>query len=299
MSDASLHDFEAHRAYLTGLAYRMLGSVADAKDIVQDAFLRWHGTEREGIANVRAYLATIVTRLCLDELKAARRQRENYVGTWLPEPLIEDPALATDPADDVAADVSFALMLALERLSPLERAAFILHDVFEMDFEEIASALGRSPAACRQLAARARTHVKADRPRFAVTPSDGARLVEAFMAASRSGDAAAIRDLLAEGVVVNSDGGGRRTAALRPIIGADRVSRFFAGLAQRSAGAPPRWQQPMTVNGLPGYALVTYDGVLQTNAFEIVENRIAAIYIVRNPDKLAHVAAMVPPGLIA
>ncbi len=189
MSD-SAQSFEPHRRHLTGLAYRMLGSLAEAEDIVQDAYLRWHGAERGAIANPRAFLSKTVTRLCLDHIKSARVRREEYIGPWLPEPVLDPAALAPDSASDMAHDLSMALMLALERLSPLERAAFLLHDVFDMEFAEIAPALERNEAAVRQLAARARAHVEAARPRFAATPDEGAKLAEAFLAASRSGDAA-------------------------------------------------------------------------------------------------------------
>lgn len=239
MPDAT--EFERHRAHLTALAYRMLGSVAEAEDAVQDAFLRWHRTDRTGVAEPRAFLARVVTRLCLDRLKAARHRRETYVGPWLSEPLVEDPALAVPPPEDLARDVSVALMLALERLSPLERAAFLLHDGFDLGFDEIAAALGRSEAACRQLASRARANVQAARSRFAVDAAERTRLAAAFFAASRSGDAVALRDLLATEATLHTDGGGRRRAALNVIAGAGRIARFFAGLARKGRNPTPLW----------------------------------------------------------
>lgn len=301
MASASLHGFETHQNHLARLAYRMLGSVSDAEDVVQDAWLRWQEADKHRIGNPRAYLATVVTRLCLDQLKSARRRRETYVGPWLPEPLIEDPSLATSPDDDIADDVSVALMLALERLSPLERAAFILHDAFDMGFDEIAGALGRSEAACRQLAARARAHLSEARPRFSVAPAEAARMAEAFFAASRSGDATALRNLLATDAVLVSDGGGRKRAALRPVVGAAKIVRFFVGLLRKAGrtapGVRPDWFKPLLINGLPGFATIDPDGTLQTTTLEIVEGRIAAIYVTRNPDKLAHVARIVPTTL--
>lgn len=284
MPDAT--EFERHRAHLTALAYRMLGSVAEAEDAVQDAFLRWHRTDRTGVAEPRAFLARVVTRLCLDRLKAARHRRETYVGPWLPEPLVEDPALAVPPPEDLARDVSVALMLALERLSPLERAAFLLHDGFDLGFDEIAAALGRSEAACRQLASRARANVQAARPRFAVDA--------AFFAASRSSDAAALRDLLAAEATLHTDRGGRKRAALNVIARAGRIARFFAGLARKGRNPTQLWLKSCIINGLPGMVTIEQDGTLQTIAVEIAAARVAAIYVVRNPEKLGHLAAILP-----
>jgi RNA polymerase sigma-70 factor (ECF subfamily) len=281
--------FEAHRRHLTGLAYRMLGSLAAAEDAVQEAYLRWHAADRAGVANPRAFLSTVVTRLCLDQLKSARAQRESYVGPWLPEPVLDDGSLAADTASDYAHDLSVALMLALERLSPLERAAFLLHDVFDMDFAEIARALGRSEATCRQLAARARAHVHAARPRFTVSEDEGARLAEAFRAAAASGNAAALARLLAEDAVLYTDGGGKRPAALNPIHGADKIARLLEGLARKGARAEEWRFRPARINGAPGYILEEPDGARQTVAFDVQNGRIAAVYVVRNPDKLRRI----------
>lgn len=281
------HDFEAHRRYLTGLAYRMLGSVAEAEDVVQDAYLRWHGADREVVADIRGYLARIVTRLCLDHLKSARVRREHYVGPWLPEPVLDDAPFA---AEDSPHDLSMTLMLALERLSPLERAAFLLHDVFDVDFPEVAEALGRTEAACRQLASRARTHVRESRPRFAVSASDGARLAEAFVTAARSGDAEGLTRILAEGAVLHSDGGGKHRAALRPILGRDKISRFFVGIARKQASFEGFGFTAAQINGQPGFVIEEPGGGLQTLSFEIHNGQIAAVYVVSNPDKLKHLA---------
>lgn len=295
MAEHAVHDLQAHRRHLIGLAYRMLGELAEAEDVVQDAYLRWRDAHPAVVDNPRAYLTTVVTRLCIDRLREARRRREAYIGSWLPEPLVADLA----PAADTAADVSFALMLALERLSPLERAAFLLHDVFDLSFEEVAAVLGRNPAACRQLASRARSNVRKARPRFTVRPDEGARLAEAFFAASRSGDTTALRMLLAEQSTLHSDGGGRKLAALKPIVGIDKLCRLFAGLARKAGGVRPLWRAPALVNGSPGYVTVEHDGTLQTTALEIADGRIAAIYIVRNPDKLTHLVPLVPKAMQA
>jgi RNA polymerase sigma-70 factor (ECF subfamily) len=278
--------FERQRSALTGLAYRMLASRSEAEDVVQDAFLRWAGRKEAGVDDPRRYLAAIVTRLCLDRMKSARARREVYVGPWLPEPVV-DEALDADSAGELAHDLSVALMMALERLSPLERAAFLLHDVFEIDFAEVAQNLGRSEAACRQLAARARRNVRSDRPRFPANQEEGQRLAAAFEAAARSGDAAALTELLTADAVFYSDGGGKRPAALRPINGADDITRLLTGLVAR--GVPFGSMRPAVVNGLAGYVLREPDGSLTTAAFETRDGRICTIYLVRNPDKLGHV----------
>ncbi|MGE5147310.1 MAG: sigma-70 family RNA polymerase sigma factor [Candidatus Eiseniibacteriota bacterium] len=283
-------DFEPHRRHLVGLAYRMLGSMAEAEDVVQEAYLRWHRTDRAAVANPRAFLSKTVTRLCLDTLKSARARRESYVGPWLPEPVLDAESLAADTASDYAHDLSVALMLALERLSPLERAAFLLHDVFDMDFAEIGEALGRNAAACRQLAARARDHVRAARPRFPVSAEDGRKVVAAFIAASESGDAEGLARLLAEGAVLYTDGGGKRIAALNPIFGRARIVRFLTSVRRKQQFHPVVGVRPAEVNGLPGFIAVEIDGALQTVALDVRDGAIATIYIVRNPDKLQRVA---------
>lgn len=290
-------DFETHRAYLVRLAYRMLGSVADAEDAVQDGYLRWHDLERDEVDDPRAYLARIVTRLCLDRLRRVRRQRKLYIGEWLPEPLLEDSAAIAPPLEPIDRDVSVALMMALERLSPLERAAFILHDIFDMDFDEVAATLGRSEAACRQLASRARSHVVASKPRFSIDRQEGVRLAEAFFGASRSGDTRGLQTLLAEAATLHSDGGGRKRAALRTIVGAGKISRFYAGLARKGATVAPIWTHPVRIDGLPGLLSVERDGTLQTTAIEPRDGRIHAIFVTRNPDKLRHLETLLPESV--
>jgi len=280
--------FESHRRALTGLAYRMLGSRAEAEDVVQDAYLRWHTADRDAIAEPRRYLGTVVTRLCLDRMKSARARREVYVGQWLPEPVV-DEMLDADAAGDLAHDLSVALMLVLERLSPLERASFLLHDVFGLDFAEVARTLQRGEAACRQLAARARAHIEDARPRFPASRERGARLAAAFAAAAQKGDVATLAELLAEDAVLYSDGGGKRAAALNPIVGADKILRFLAGITRKNPALSSMQARPATVNGLAGFVLREDDGAIDTLAFEHDGGRIIAIYVVRNPEKLRHV----------
>lgn len=277
----ALAEFQRHRRRLAGIAYRMLGSAADAEDIVQEAWLRLQRAGPDTVDNPGAWLSRTVTRLSLDALKSARARRETYIGPWLPEPVLEE----AEYGEDAALDLSVAVMLALERLSPLERAAFLLHDVFGAGFEEVGTAISRSPAACRQLATRAREHLRAARPRYRVPPEEGERIAHAFAAASASGDASALAALLAEEVVLMSDGGGKRAAALNPILGRGKVERFLLALA---AKAPPRAVRFRMVNGMPGLLSLAADGGLQTTALEIAEGRIIGIHIMRNPDKLAH-----------
>ena len=279
MSEDRLAAFEALRPKLLRVAYRMLGAFADAEDVVQDAFLRWMKTDRDEVRAPEAFLRRTVTRLCLDQLKSARRRRETYLGPWLPDPVVEDEA---------EEDVTLPLMLALERLSPLERAAFLLHDVFGLAFEEVAATLERDAAACRQLAARARAHVREARPRFALDKRRGLEIAEAFFAASRSGDAKALGALLAADVAIFADGGGKRPAALKPILGFEAVMRNQLWLAGWYRTRPSAWVRAAFVNGLPGFVTREADGELQTTALEIAEDRIVAIYVVRNPDKLRH-----------
>ena len=271
--------FEPLRPTLMRVAYRMLGSVADAEDIVQEAFVRWMNTERVDVREPEAFLRRAVTRLCLDELKSARHARETYVGPWLPDPVVEEEA---------AEDVTLPLMLALERLSPLERAAFLLHDVFGLGFDEVAATLQRDAAACRQLAARARTHVREARPRFQLEKQRGLEIAEAFFAASRSGDMNALGAMLAADVSVHADGGGKRPAAPAPIFGFAAVMKASEILADIFKNNPSTLVRTCFVNGLPGFVTLEADGELATTALEIEDGKIAAVYVVRNPDKLRH-----------
>jgi RNA polymerase sigma-70 factor, ECF subfamily len=276
----------------------MLGSIADAEDAVQEAYLRWHRVDRANVSEPRAFLMTTTTRICLDMLTSARARREEYVGPWLPEPVLDTAELAPDSRTELAEDLSIALLLTLDRLSPLERAAFLLHDVFDFSFSEVASALDRSDAACRQLAARARAHVREVRPRGATdaraskgeVDAKHAQLMSAFVEATRSGDLDALTQLLASDVRVITDGGGKVAAALNVLDGAHRAARFLVG-ATRKGWRDDFTLRVATINGLPGYIIDAPEGPVQTAAFEIDGDVIKALYVVRNSDKLRHLAA--------
>ena len=283
--DPATEVFEAHRPRLARLAYRMLGSVAEAEDVVQNAWLRWRTVDPAEVREPAAWLTRTTTRLALDVLKSARARRETYVGSWLPEPLVEtEPERGED-------DLTLTLMMALERLSPLERAAFLLHDVFGVAFEEVATTLDRDSASVRQLASRARRHVRDARPRYAVEREEGDRIARAFFEASRSGDLATLSGLLAETATLRADGGGKVIAFHNPIEGARKLLRLFANLSRKYGPDAFQYIRPLWIDGLPGYASLERGMILQTTALAIEDGRIVEIFITRNPDKLAHVAA--------
>ena len=283
VADAGLSEaaasFEPLRAKLIRVAYRMLGSVADAEDVVQEAFIRWMNAERAEVRVPEAFLRRMVMRMCLDELKSARHRRETYIGPWLPDPVVEE---------EEQDDVTLPLMLALERLSPLERAAFLLHDVFGLAFDEVAATIQREPAACRQLAARARDNVRESRPRFQVEKERGMALARAFFDASRSGDMGTLSTMLAADVSLHADGGGQRPAIGHPVFGFDEVMRVHEQLSKYFLKNGSTFIRAAFINGLPGIVTRESDGELQTTALEIEDGKIAAIYVVRNPDKLRH-----------
>lgn len=284
MAEAAPEDaaasFDPLRPRLNRVAYRMLGSVADAEDVVQDAFLRWMGADRAEVREPEAFLRRAVTRLCLDQLKSARHRRETYIGPWLPDPIVEE--------DEEQDDITLPLMLALERLSPLERAAFLLHDVFGLDFEEVAKTIDRDSAACRQLATRARTHVREARPRYKLERQRGLEIANAFFTASRTGDMTALGAMLAADVSLHSDGGGKRPAALKPILGVAHVMQVHKALAVLFRKHASKLVRVSLINGLPGFVTQEADGELQTTALDIEDGKVAAIYVMRNPDKLKH-----------
>ncbi len=282
--------FEQLGPQLLRVAYGTLGSLAEAEDVVQDAWLRLERGAPDEIEDLRAWLTTVVARLSLDALKAARRRREEYVGQWLPEPIVErldEPG----PADRVSLDesVEIALMIVLERLSPAERTAYLLHDVFGLPFDQVAEAVGRSPDAVRQLAARARRHVEAGRPRFPASPEEHERVVVAFVEACGMGDLDRLMEVLDPGVVFRSDGGGRVPAARHPLRGADRVARALLSLERKRQRAGHEMRgAPRLVNGQLGF--VYFEGSqLNVLSLTIDAARIVALDVVRNPEKLRHV----------
>lgn len=312
--------FEAHRDHLTAIAYRMLGSRVDAEDAVQEAGLRWHATRaatRAEIRDVRAWLTTVTARICLDQLRSARVRRETYVGQWLPEPVVNrlpgsrpgsgpaDLADPADPADRVTRDdeVSYALLVVLERLSPEQRVAFVLHDAFEVPFDEIAAVLGTGPAAARQHASRARRELRADtaprRPRHPPDLAEQRRVVAAFLAAARTGDLDGLLAVLAPDAVAVGDGGGRAPAGPRPVVGAVPVARFLAGLFRRYA-REAEWLhlEEVLLNGelglLSEVRLPDGTRLRGTTAFAIAGGRITGVFNQLNPDKLGHVPAPDP-----
>lgn len=295
MTKNRLDVFETNRTHLLSIAYRMLGEMSGAEDVVQETWLRWQRSESDDIRDPRAWLSAAAVRLSLDALRKARARRETYIGPWLPEPILPDDAraLAADaPAAraELASDLSLALLHALERLSPEERAALILHDAFDCDYETIAHTLERSEQACRKLVSRARERVKADRPRHTVTKEQHRALVEKFILAAANNDPKQLSALLAGDVVLYSDGGGRAAAALNPIYGADKVIRFGLGVMRKFAPAEGFAVEFTDINGVPGYLLRTREGVHTALTMEFDGDFISAIYLVRNPDKLGRVS---------
>lgn len=288
-----------HARKLRALAYRMLGSRAEAEDIVQEAWLRWAEVDESAVVNVGAYLSRVVTHLCLDRFRSISVQREQYIGVWLPEPFLDDATAADDTPGpeqqaEFAQDVSIAFMLALERLSPLERAGFLLHDVFDLGYDEIARHLDRNEATCRQLISRARKRVKEDYARREVTEEERQRLFEAFAEAVRSRDVGALAQVLADDVVLLADGGGKVSAVPEPLHGREQVASVFIGFA-RLPGSSGWRLQAARVNGLPGCLIFNdHDGgrLVQTIALapsSTEMGRIGAVYVQRNPDKLGYV----------
>jgi len=274
--------FEEFRPLLFSLAYRMLGTRSDAEDILQDAYLRWRAASSEEVRAPKSYLTTIVARLSLDSLKSARRKRETYVGEWLPEPLIDPPGSSLEMAESL----SLAFLHLLEMLTPDERVAFLLREVFDADYSEIASTLETTESNCRQLIRRARKHIRARRPRFKVDRARQQRVLQQFLAACQSGDPSLLLPLLNPEAVLHSDGGGKAAAAINPIYGPDKISRFFRGLANKGIGIGFA-AKPVTVNGVPGALLL--DGSTPDTVVSIQLDSaglIQAIFLIRNPDKL-------------
>lgn len=286
---------QTHRRLLFSIAYRMLGSVGEAEDAVQETFLRWHRVQAEGtvVESPKAWLSTVVTRICLDQIRSARVRREAYVGPWLPEPLVDAADPEPGPGDRVALaeSLSTAFLVLLETLSPKERAAFLLHDVFAYGYAEVAEIVGESEAYCRQLARRARARLAERRPRFPASPAERERLTERFLRACLEGDMAALLATLAEDVTVWSDGGGKVLAARKPVVGREKVARFLLGLMKL---APPDTTfRSAPVNGRLGLVVAVAGRSVEVLSFEVDGGAIRGIYAVVNPDKLRAVPAFV------
>jgi RNA polymerase sigma-70 factor (TIGR02957 family) len=281
----STEAFVAHRNLLFTVAYEMLGSAADAEDVLQETWLRWAGVDLAQVRDQRAYLVRIITRQALTRLRVLRRRKESYIGSWLPEPLLTTPDVAEDV--ELADSVSMAMLLVLETLTPVERAVFVLREVFGLEYDEIADAVGKNPAAIRQIAHRARGHVAARRPRGVVSPAQTRLALQAFQRAIETGDLQSLLDQLAPDVVLLGDGGGVKQAVLRPIIGADRVARLLtAGLPRHSGNASV---EPAQINGGPAL-IIRLGGEIDTVvAMRIDDGLISGLYVVRNPQKLSHI----------
>ncbi|WP_338930920.1 RNA polymerase sigma-70 factor [Streptomyces netropsis] len=287
-SDAALDAFEEHRSTLTGVAYRMLGRVADAEDVVQEAWLRWSGADRGEVRDARGYLVRVTTRLAIDRLRQAQSRREAYVGPWLPEPIATDFGhTVPDTAERavLADSVSLAVLVVLESLSPLERAVFVLREAFGFPYQEIAVTLDRSESAVRQLAGRARRHVEEGKPRFAVDPVRQRDLTERFLAAATGGSIEELLALLAPDVRLVSDSGGRSKAPLRVIDTADKVGRFLIAVGQGTLPEPEF--RFMEINGRPGLCVLSQGRPDTVFCLDVEDGHITAIYLMRNPDKIA------------
>jgi RNA polymerase sigma-70 factor (ECF subfamily) len=290
VADAATEAFVAHRNLLFTVAYEMLGSAADAEDVLQETWLRWVAVDPAGVRDDRAYLVRITTRLALNRLRTLKRRKEAYVGPWLPEPMLTAPDVAEDV--ELADSVSMALMLVLETLAPTERAVFVLREVFDVGYEEIAAAVDKSPAAVRQIAHRARRHVEARRPREAVSPHQTRAALESFRRALETGDLQGLLDVLAPEVVLMADGGGIAKAAPRPIAGAGKVGRFVLGGLRRNR--LPFTIVPTEVNGGPALIVRVDGGLDGVIAISVEDGLITGLYYVRNPEKLTRVDAETP-----
>ena len=289
LAASPLATFEAQRRRLFGIAYRMLGSVSEAEDVLQDAYLRWHALDHAQIAQPGGYLVRLVTNLCLDALGTAQRRRTEYIGPWLPEPLITPPD--HDPASlhELSDDLSMAFLLVLERLTPLERAVFVLHEALDLSYREIGEIVAKSEPNCRQIARRARQHIAAERYAAPADPAQHDQLLSHFLLATQTGDLQGLLELLAHDALLYSDGGGVATAALRPVLGADRVARFMLGVAGKAGNVEYRLS---LINGRTG-VLVLLDGqLISTVSFHVVGDRVNSVYVVVNPDKLRGGAGM-------
>ncbi|MFF2244379.1 RNA polymerase sigma-70 factor [Arthrobacter sp. NPDC058130] len=274
--------FEEHRSLLFTIAYEITGTVTDAEDVLQESYVRWSAVDAEGIGNQRAYLAKTVTRQALNSLRTTQRRREDYIGPWLPEPVVTLPDVADDAV--LADSVSFAMLVVLESLSPDERAVFVLREVFDFPYSEIAEATGKSLVAVRQLASRAKAHVQARQPRFEVDAQRQKAVTDRFVAATLGGDVQALMDVLAPGAVLLSDGGGKVSAARRPVVGADHIARFLVGIAKKPI--PDMRVEMSSLNGMPAIVIYSGDVVDLAVIVQSDNDHVTGLYLIRNPDKL-------------
>ncbi len=283
-------EFQRLRPELFGLAYRMLGTVTDAEDVLHEAYLRWRAQPRDDVYSARAFLATVVARLCIDTLTSARARRESYVGPWLPEPLLIEES---GPAEltELAGSLSFAFLVLLEELTPAERAAFLLHDVFGYGYGELTTALSRDQAACRQLVSRARKHLAGRQQRFDADRDLAHQLSERFLAACAGGDLGGLLALLADDVVVWTDGGGKAKAAPRPVVGAAKAARFLIAIARDTPSGSD--VQHVNLNGQPGLLAVSGGHVISAAVLDVIDGRVTGVRVIANPEKLGAVNEVV------
>jgi RNA polymerase sigma-70 factor, ECF subfamily len=283
----SIDDFNLHRPLLFSIAYRMLGTVTDAEDMVQETFLRWQQTANETVRSAKTYLSTIITRLCIDHLRSARVQREQYVGTWLPEPMLTQQSHHPTDLMELAESLSIAFLSVLERLSPIERAVFLLRDVFDYDYDEIGQMVGKSSPNCRQILKRAKQHLADQKPRFSVSRPQQEEITARFLDASTKGDLQDLLLLLAKDVMFCSDGGGKVVAVIKPIYGGEKVARML--LAIRRKWLSDAVSRLVDINGQPGIIQYLNGNIHSVMTFEIIDGYIQSIYTVRNPEKLNQV----------
>lgn len=292
---ATIENFESYRSLLFSIAYRMLGSASEADDIVQEAYLRYRTAPAGEIRSLKAYLSTVVTHLCLDYLKSARTQREQYIGPWLPEPVLTtDSSIRLFETAEQHESIALAFLVLLETLNPVERAVFLLHEVFDYTYQEIAEMLGKSPANCRQLCHRAKESIAGRRQRFTPSRETQLQLMGRFLAACQEGDVQGFMDILAHDVINWSDGGGKAVAARRPISGAAAVAHFWLALSRK---APSDFSLTLEeINGSPAFLLWIGDSLLSVVTFEVIDDRIQGIRNVMNPDKLAYILRQLRAG---
>jgi RNA polymerase sigma-70 factor, ECF subfamily len=294
LKDQRLDTFNQHRGLLFSIAYRMLGSRSDAEDMLQETFIRWQHASEAEIRDPRAFLVTVITRLCINQLQSARVKREQYFGQWLPEPLLTKAAAESPAISEIVGSLSMAFLMLLERLTPIERAVFLLREVFDYDYAEVAEILRQSEVNCRKILSRAKQHVTEDRPRFDVSPHEQQTLLQHFLEATSHGDMQGLLALLSKDVVLYTDGGGKATAVPNPVYGAEHVARFFMEAPKKlmPKDAVRRFTE---INGQPGVVVYDHGQVFGVLTMDIAGGRIRNIYIVRNPDKLALLPGLPAP----